>query len=833
MQTINLAGSWILRRSADTSERPIAIPGDIVSALIASGEVADPYVGENELAMQWVGAEDWLLCADFQVPESFTKLERAFLEIEVLDTVAEVRLNGRLIGGSSNMFSVFRVQPGDALCAGANRLEILIRSPEKYAAEAAASLSYPIPCSVYPVYSPHRNLLRKEQCMAGWDWGPCIMTGGIYDGIRLIGLDGPRIDSVRTAMKRKDKNWLVETVVEIDMAKAGEVRLSADVGGAKSEKKITLPGGISKVDIELLVENPGLWWPAGYGKQTLYDFTLEASVSGGEGHEFKKRIGFRELEVVAQEDAVGKSMFFRVNGRDMFSKGANWIPADSLPSRRTRDRLDRLLSAAVEANMNCLRVWGGGRYESDDFYDLCDEKGIIIWQDFMFSCALYPSSREFLSQVEAEVRHQINRLSSHACLGLWCGNNEALGAITWYEESKASPARYIADYDRLTEGTVGRLVRELDPTHAWWPSSPSAGPDDFSDNWHVAGRGDMHYWSVWHEGKPFSAYLDIKPRFCSEFGFQSFPSLSTVSAFAEKSEWNITSPAMEHHQRHPRGNTVILETMARYFRMPASFAASLYLSQVQQALAIRTAVDYWRSLRPQCMGTLYWQLNDVWPVSSWSSLEYDLSWKLLHYEAARFFANQRIALVVKEGVASVIGMNDGLESLSGTLTVSVMDFSGAVISAQRHDAPIKADSSSCLWTADLKTLPGRDDQTFIVARWTDGRLNLAADCFRTEPKRCTIADPHLASELILSKECVTIKLSCDAPAFFVSPEASGVKGRFMDSGFTLLPGETACIEFLPRVSGEAAAGLAGKLESALILRNLFWSFQSGSSPGGA
>jgi len=280
---------------------------------------------------------------------------------------------------------------------------------------------------------------------------------------------------------------------------------------------------------------------------------------------------------------------------------------------------------------------------------------------------------------------------------------------------------------------------------------------------------------------------------------------------------------MEHHQRHPRGNTVILETMARYFRMPGSFAASIYLSQVQQAMAIRTAVDYWRSLRPECMGTLYWQLNDVWPVSSWSSLEYDLSWKLLHYEAARFYAPRRLALIVKEGIVSAIGMNDGREALNGALTVTVMDFGGKVIFSERHEARLGADSSACLWTAALEDLPGGDDGTFIAAFWTDGATRLSSDCFRTEPKRCPLEDPRLAAAFIPSEKDVTLEIRCEAPAFFVAPDAFGVEGRFEDSGFTLLPGDVARVRFMPDDSNRDMETLTRELESALVLRNLYWS----------
>ena len=408
------------------------------------------------------------------------------------------------------------------------------------------------------------------------------MTGGIYDGISLLALDGPRVLSagfrarpVASSDGEAADDFAATVSVELETETAATVEVKVEVAGASASRTLTLPAGASVQTFALRVVAPRLWWPNGEGEQALYE--LRVRVKGGQ--EITRRVGFRTLRVVAEEDSIGRSMKFVVNGREIFAKGANWIPADSLPSRRTRGRIESLLRSAQAAHMNALRVWGGGRYESDDFYELCDELGILVWQDCMFSCALYPSAPSFLANVEAEMEAQVKRLRSHPCLALWCGNNEALGAITWYEESKKTPARYLIDYDRLTEGVLGRVIRELDPDRIFWPSSPSAGPGDFSDNWHSDARGDMHFWSVWHEGKAFSEYLTVEPRFCSEFGFQSFPSYHTVASFAPEGERNVSSPAMEAHQRHPRGNSLIVDTMR------PKTASTMMMSTVESTLA--------------------------------------------------------------------------------------------------------------------------------------------------------------------------------------------------------------------------------------------------------
>ncbi len=841
--TIDLGGKWTLIRKANATSRPALIPGDIMSALVASGELADPRIGRNELDAQWVGAEDWIFERAFEASDALLAIRDIFLEIPVLDTVGEVSVNGVKVGSGQSMFTRLRLPVRHALKPGENRIEVLILSPEKAARNAAAALPYPVPASKYPISSPHRNLIRKAQCMSGWDWGPSLMTGGIYDSISLVAIDGPRIDFVTTlARSLGDGAWELEVNVALRGVDVSQAVVSAEIAGWKAEISVDSRPGPFSTTLFLELEGIKPWWPAGYGEQPLYELTVTSASGSSEGrHQLSKKLGFRELQVLSEPDSLGRSFKFRVNGRDIFAKGANWIPADALPSNWTRERIAGLLASAKAANMNMLRVWGGGRYESDWFYDLCDELGILVWQDAMFSCALYPTDQAFLALVEAELRYQVRRLSDHPSLALWCGNNEALGAIAWYEESRKNPARYIIDYDRLNEGTVGRVIRELDPGRTFWPSSPSAGPGEYSDNWHSDNRGDMHYWSVWHEGKPFSAYLDVAPRFCSEFGFQSFPSHRAARALAPADELNITSPSFEHHQRHDRGNSLILDTMTRYFRMPRGFKEMLWLSQVQQALAIRTAVDWWRANRGRCMGILYWQLNEVWPGSSWSSLEHDGSWKLLHYEARRFFDPVIVALYVKDGIAHAVGVNDTDRPLTGLLSIRVRRFDGSLAMDIDTDADMPPDSAVELWKCPVSDLPCKPEEVYLGVRLEASshgpllaRPSLVAgipsrsggtaeyirrsQLFLVEPKRCSLHDPRLEFKILEDAQGPCLVIDSRAPAFFVTPELEGLAGRWEDAGFYMMGREERRLRYLP-AAGEPMPS-AASLEWATHLTHL-------------
>ncbi len=495
-------------------------------------------------------------------------------------------------------------------------------------------------------------------------------------------------------------------------------------------------------------------------------------------------------------------MYFRVNGFDVFCKGADWIPADAMPARVTTAVLDDLLESARLANMNMLRVWGGGQYESEEFYRLCDRKGLLIWQDMMFACSLYPSDEEFIETVRQELNFQIRRLRHHPCLALWCGDNEVIGATGWYGKDKRLVNTI--HYDRLNR-ELARMVATLDPERMFWPSSPCGGPNSFNDGWHDDSCGDMHYWEVWHGGREFSAYYSVKPRFCSEFGYQSFPSLETVKRFCPPEQFNVFSPVMDHHQKCVRGNAPIIGMFGKYFRMPESFENFLYLSQVQQALAIKTGVEFWRSLKPRCMGTIFWQLNDDWPVASWASIEYGGKWKQLQYHAKRFFAPVLGVLYQDETkVLRLHLVSDLPVKATATVTAVAYDFDGKELRRFELSAPLRPNENRRLKSFKASELIGLDpDASFVelvtVAETADGRRFRHENTFFFAPfKRCDLRKAALQVKVDEKGGRYFCRLTTDKPAFFVTLDTPGIPGIFSDNSVTLLPETPVELEFTPK-----------------------------------
>ncbi len=528
-------------------------------------------------------------------------------------------------------------------------------------------------------------------------------------------------------------------------------------------------------EVELALGEADLWWPAGEGPQTLHDLTVTFA-----GRRDTRRIGLRTMDLVAGGE--GGAFRMRVNGRDVFCRGANWIPADALAGRISREGVADLLRSAVAANMNMIRVWGGGRYEPDWFYGLCDELGLMVWQDFMFACNLYPATPEFLAEVEAEVRENVLRLNHHPCLALWCGDNEVVAALDWYEESLQDRDRYLVAYDRLNR-TVEAALKSVLPDANWWPSSPSPGPFGFGDAWHDDSRGDMHFWSVWHEGRDFEHYREVDPRFCSEFGFQSYPSMDVVRTFAEPKDWNIASPVLEGHQKNAGGNARIAETMFRYFRFPTDFESFVYLSQVQQGLAIQTAVDHWRSLKPHCMGTLYWQLNDTWPCASWSSLDYGGGWKILHHLARRFYAPLRVTVAPAGGDFVFCAVNDRNEADAIALEVFAVDLDGNRRRVAKARASVPPDRSVGIVSVPASIVR---EQEMLFYRWR-GTLAEGEEHFAPMPyKSYDLQRPEISVELTATEGGHHVTLTAEKLALFVTVERAD--GFLSDNCLTILPG---------------------------------------------
>lgn len=792
--TISLAGEWELVRVKDGSVVPAEIPGDNITALHRAGVIPDPYYGENELSLQWIGREDWLFRRRFIFTEEILGSSYHTLQFTCIDTFGEISLNGVHLGSTGNMFRGYSFDVTGKLLAGENTLEVLIRSPEVEAVRLGRLLPRPIPHVNYPVQSPHRNLVRKVQCHSGWDWGPCLMVSGITGEVAIEAYSMARIDWVHFDTFRRNKVWEIELYAGVVMPGGESCTVSAECCGVNTEVVTEVSGGFSEVHLKLQVEAPALWWPSGEGEQVLHEIKVSTPHDS-----VRKRIGFREVELVTEEDGAGMGFLFRINGREVFCKGANWIPMDALPGRESAERYEELLESAVAANMNMIRVWGGGKYEDDHFYDTCDRLGIMVWQDMMFACSLYPANPEFLASVREEVEFQIRRIKVHPSIVIWCGNNENLGAITWFEESKVARSHYLEEYTKLNDRVVGDTVKRMDPTRRWWPSSPCGGEEDYSDCWHDDSRGDMHFWGVWHEGLPFEAYRSVRPRFCSEFGYQSLPSNRVVDSFLPEDQRRVDSPMMLHHQRSSGGNQIIESAIGRYFHPPSSFEELLYLSQIQQAVAITTAVEYWRSLRPHCMGTLYWQLNDNWPTASWSSLEYGGGWKPLHYHAKRFYAARHLFCLPREGGEAAFFMcNDTDERLEGELVVERFSFAGERLGGSSRRVEIPPMKPARLASEEYVQSGGSSPPVIFRGRFTSysGEVELVTHFLSRHPVECPIQPTRISVAPIKDRDRYFLHLSAQLPSFYVFVETGNPKLRLSDNSFHILPGEDRYLEVL-------------------------------------
>lgn len=773
-----LNADWTLRQAdGEISEVPFPVPGDVHSALLAQNLIPDPYWRDTEPALDWVHQSEWLAAKVFTfTPETGTRYTLTFQSV---DCHAVVMLNGTKVGRCDNQFLRWDFDVTDALRPSENRLELHFLSNSQHAQECADASTIAIPYIAQNNRLAHFNHLRKTQCHAGWDWNIALSPLGIYGDVLLRKSDAFRFDDV-IIRQHHHVDGSVELEAELHFEAFSVIDLDAalSIAGQSAHLERTVYPGENRFKLTVLVENPRLWWPVGHGDQHLYDLELRLGSECRAG-----KIGLRSVELDTSEDGVGNRFAFRVNGRDIFMRGANWIPADALPARGTADTVRDLLQSAVDANMNMIRVWGGGQYEADWFYDLCDELGLMVWQDFMFACNLYPAhQRSWLESVRKEARQQIRRLSHHACLALWCGDNELVGALKWFKESEEDRDRYLAIYDRLNHA-LEEAIEDEAPGVPFWPSSPSVGRLNFGDGWHVDTSGDMHFWDVWHSAKDFEHYRSVRPRFCSEFGFQSFPSMKVIETFTEPEDRNVSSTVMDIHQRNDGGNARIVETLQRYFRFPDTFEDMVYLSQVSQGLAMKTAIEFWRSNNPRCMGTLYWQLNDTWPVASWSSLEYGGNWKVTHYLAKRFFAPVLVTAQPDASTGEVVlfAVNDTPGTVSLKLDIRALRFDGKLRSLGEEQIACPATGS----TEIMRLAPGElAAGEFLHFTWHDpsGQHQGENEYLPNRPKDYQFSQPRLS----LDTRDGDLLVSTDRPALFVTYDHGG-STIYEDNCFTLLP----------------------------------------------
>jgi beta-mannosidase len=799
--TIFLNKGWKFREAGKGEWLAATVPGCVHTDLLANKLIPDPFYRDDEPKLQWIGKTDWEYETTFDVPADVLKREHVELVFHGLDTYAAVTLNGSPLLEADNMFRTWRVDCKRLLKPGANTLHVTFRSPVNEILPLMAKMSYQLP-AVNDQGEKTSPWTRKAPYQYGWDWGPRFVTSGVWKPVALEAWDAARIESVRIVQNQLDRSsaQLTAEVEVVSSGAADAVVLVENVTdkGTPVRQPVKLAAGKNKVAVNFEIGRPRLWWPNGMGDHPLYDIRARLLVGGKEADEASARVGLRTVELRQQPDKDGKSFTFVVNGVPVFMKGANWIPADSFPTRMTRERYRQLIESARDANMNMLRVWGGGIYESDDFYELCDQMGILVWQEFMFACSMYPGDQAFLDSVRAEAADNVKRLRNHPSIVIWCGNNEVETAWQHWGWKQNLPAKLWDDYKKIFHGVLPEVVAEYDPSRPYWPSSPSSNLEDDPDSQRM---GDVHYWEVWHAAKPFNEYEKQHPRFMSEYGFQSFPQIETVNAYTIPSDHDIQSPVMLAHQKHPRGNQLIREYMLREYPEPKDFESFLYVSQVLQAEGIKIGAEHLRRIMPHNMGSLYWQLDDDWPVASWSSIDYYGRWKALQYYARRFYNELLVSPHLEDGSVNFYLVSDRTQATPAELVVTLRDFDGHALSENRKSvevAPLA--SKSYLGMTPDELLRGHDPKTvFLDCELRVGGKPVSSNRVFFRPfKELQLPAPHVTTDAAKTRDGFTVTLKSDKFARDLYLSAEGLDGYFTDNYFDLIPGREVTVEFRAR-----------------------------------
>jgi len=824
MFTQSLTSGWTFRQLGGEEWLPAQVPGGVHTDLLAAGKIPDPFFADNELKVMWVAEAEWEYRSTFQLTAEGAAQPRLFLVAAGIDPLAEVYLNGQLLGKAENMFLQYRWDVTKAAKAGANELRVVFHSAVNYckARNAEKPLTGPVGMTL-----EGGVFVRKAPCHFGWDWGPKLAPIGIWRDIRLEGFAHARLGDVHLRQEHGKQGVTIEAKVTPEVFNAGELTAKMKVTAPDGQTwEISAPVAKGQAVLSVVVNQPQLWWPNGYGAQPLYDVevTLE---SGGQQEDRKDyKLGLRTVELRQEPDEWGLSFGFVVNGVPVFAKGSDWIPADSFPTRMTKEAYEVLIRGAAETHQNMLRIWGGGFYEDERFYDLCDQYGILLWHDFMFACYVYPhDEEEFIANIQKEVVYNVRRLRHRACLALWCGNNEMEQG--WSEGGGGLRTDELhvlekAAYEKFFYHTLPGWLQDLDTDHPYWPSSASSNTP--MQNANSQERGDAHYWDVWHGRQPFTAYRSQYPRFMSEFGFQSFPPIETVKAYAEEKDWNITSYVMELHQRSYKGNAAMLTQMTDTFRVPKGFAEMMYMSMVLQAEGIRFGVEHWRRNKHRVGGTLYWQLNDCWPVASWSSMDYFGRWKALHYSAKKFFAPLLLSIEDTGTKMDLWLTSDLTAAWEGKARWALMTLDGKALQEGEMEAKVDALGSKLLGTLDFQAEVfggvDRSRELVFAAELLQGEHALAMQLATFAPnKHLELVDPCLDVQVTQEGGQAMFTVAARSLARFVELKLEGADAVFSDNYFDVLPGKPV------RVSCAMPAGWdLGKVKSALRVMDLFQSF---------
>ncbi len=783
---ISLAGKWNFKRADEEKSFESVVPGCNYLDLMKNGVIADPFAGTNEKACYFVAEKDWIYFRKFNIDNEILSCDEIILVAKMLDTVCDVYINGALVKRCENCFTEHCIDIKENIKQGENEIRIDFISPVNYVKEKCKGVAVP----------PNANgqngvaFIRKPAYHFGWDWGPVLPPSGITGDIYIEGKKSAKITNLKISQKHnEDASVEVAVLCESEKLCECETKIAVTLIHPDGKEEI-----IEADSAKFLIEKPELWWTyelSGKNTQPLYTIKAELFANGEVVDSKKKTIGLRTIELCREKDEYGHNFCFKLNGVAIFAKGADYIPGDSFISRQTKAELEKLAKAMRFSNFNMLRVWGGGYYAPDELLTLCDEMGILVWQDFQFACMPYPFfNKEFLQNVRSEVEYNIKRIKDHPCLALWCGNNEI--------ETMAGGWMHLREYISATKeffyGILKEWVAELDGITPFISGSPCGidyGKETDSDN-----SGDTHIWSVWHGLADMNIYRKRFTRFCSEFGFESLPDMKTIESFAEEKDYLLDSKVFLSHQKCFTGNEKIIYYVNSYFGMPKNFKDFIYLSQITQALCIQNAVEHWRRNKGRCNGALYWQFNDCWPTCSWSSYDYYGNYKALQYFAKHFNAPVTVSLEDTKDTLKAVLINDLNESSEATVKCSVFDFEKGILCEKQRDVTLKANSKMTVYNISLKGMLEKFDSKktgICVSVIRDGvEIARKVHLLLKERELC-LPKAKLTVKKSTDEDKITLTVQCDKFARFVNVKSSVSTMPFSDNYFDLLPGESRTV----------------------------------------
>lgn len=820
---IDLDTGWQFREESKNNWHAATVPGCVHTDLLDNKLIEDPFYRDNEKNQQWIGKTNWVYQTSFRVDAETLRRPNIEIVFHGLDTYADVFLNDVPVLRADNMFRTWRVNAKPAL-RPQNTLRIVFRSPINEILPRMANLGYELP-AVNDQGEKTSPYTRKAPYHYGWDWGPRFVTSGIWKKVELVAWEAARLDDLQIK-QRNISGASAQLTAALEIRAAANSEATVEIENATDKKivatrKVRLRPGVNDASLDFAIDDPRLWYPIGLGEQALYTFKAKIRVDRQVVDEASVRTGLRTLELRQKPDEYGISFEFVVNGIPVFGRGANWIPADSFPTRVTKEKYKTLLTSLRDANMNMVRVWGGGIYEDDYYYDLADEMGLLVWQDFMFACSMYPGDKPFLENVRQEAIDNVKRLRNHPSVAIWVGNNEIETAWQhWGGWKDKNPSFVWEDYQKIFLRLLPEVLDRYDPSRPYWQSSPSS---NFQADSEFQNIGDTHYWQVWHAEKPFSEYEKQFPRFMSEYGFQSFPELETVKTYtSEPDRANIETPIMLSHQRHPRGNQLVRTYMLREFDQPKDFESFLYVSQVLQAEGIKLGAEHLRRIMPRNMGSLYWQANDCWPVASWSAMDYYGRWKALMYYTKRFYSPMLASMHVDDGKMNFFVVSDAPQPKSAELSVELFDLKGKRIFSRKQDItvePLKGKLYMSVPVSELMKDADENNVVVLATLRTDGSVVSRNQYFFKPFKEMKFSRPEIKTSVAADGNGFKVTVTSDRVARAVNLYGPG-DGSFADNYFDLLPGEPVTVQFRP----EKKISLS-EFQNSLKVRSLYDAFR--------